>query len=48
MLLAPLSLVAQDANKFNVGLPANGVFDGSDFDTVQINNSNLHIEIPLD
>ena len=47
MVLSPLTLVGQDANRFNIGFPANGVFDGSDFDTVQINNRNLHIEIPL-
>src|SRR5229473_38465 len=39
---------AQDVtNGRNVGFPPNGVFDGSDFDNVQLNNGNLHIEIPL-
>src|SRR5258708_16498261 len=41
---------AQDqdvTNPLNIGLPANGAFDGSDFDSVQLNNGNLHIEIPL-
>src|SRR5436190_5562135 len=30
-----------------IGLPANGSFSGSSFDNVQLNNGNLHIEIPL-
>src|ERR1700722_19376435 len=34
-------------NPLNIGLPANGVFSGTDFDSVQLNNGNLHIEIPL-
>src|SRR5229473_5960784 len=39
---------AQDVtNGRNVGFPPNGVFDGSDFENVQLNNGNLHIEIPL-
>src|SRR5207302_8992023 len=43
--------LAQDAinvaNHNSIGFPQNGVFNGSDFDTVQLNNGNLHIEIPL-
>src|SRR5438105_1301042 len=35
------------ANHNSIGFPQNGVFSGSDFDTVQLNNGNLHIEIPL-
>jgi YD repeat-containing protein len=31
----------------NVGLPDNGTFHGSNIDTVQLNNGNLHIDIPL-
>src|SRR5712671_1094796 len=31
----------------NIGMPPNGVFSGSDFDSVQLNNGGLHIEIPL-
>src|SRR5271155_1936068 len=34
-------------NAYNVGLPENGVFSGSNFDSVQLNNDNLHIELPL-
>src|SRR5207302_9049298 len=43
--------LAQDAinvaNHNSIGFPQNGIFNGSDFDTVQLNNGNLHIEIPL-
>src|SRR6267154_1484168 len=46
--LAALSAWGQDmTNALNIGLPENGVFTGSDFDTVQLNNGNLHIELPL-
>src|SRR6516165_10865348 len=31
----------------NTGFPDNGVFDGDDFESVQLNNLNLHIEIPV-
>jgi RHS repeat-associated protein len=31
----------------NVGLPANGAFSGGSVDTVQLNNGNVHIDIPL-
>jgi hypothetical protein len=43
------SCLAQDPvlNGTNVGFPPNGVFSGSHFDSVQVNNANLHIEIPL-
>jgi YD repeat-containing protein len=34
-----------DAGK--VGLPINGVFSGGSIDSVQLNNGNLHIDIPL-
>src|SRR5438445_13586300 len=30
-----------------IGLPVNGAFSGSDFDLVQLNNGDLHIELPL-
>jgi len=43
-----LRVFGQDVtNPLNVGFPANGEFSGSDFDNVQINNGNLHIEIPV-
>lgn len=35
------------SNGTNIGTPENGSFSGSDFDNVQLNNGNLHIEIPL-
>jgi YD repeat-containing protein len=31
----------------NVGLPSNGVFSGGSIDSVQVNNGNLHVDIPL-
>ena len=31
----------------NVGLPTNGTLHGTDIETVQLNNGNLHIDIPL-
>jgi RHS repeat-associated protein len=31
----------------NTGIPTNGIFSGSNIDNIQINNGNLHIEIPL-
>jgi RHS repeat-associated protein len=34
-------------NNTNVGTPENGLFHGGTFDTVQLANGNLHIEIPL-
>lgn len=36
-----------DTGSQAIGLPAHGSFSGSDFDNVQLNNGNLHIEIPL-
>src|SRR6266404_8067528 len=34
-------------NRINVGFPPNGTFDGSNFDSVQLNNGNLHLDIPI-
>ena len=31
----------------NIGLPVNGVFSGGQIDSVQLNNGNLHLDIPL-
>src|SRR5262245_48241005 len=51
LVLSVLLRVASSAqainNKTNIGLPENGVFDGSSFDNVQLTNGNLHIELPL-
>lgn len=42
------NLQAQEVeNNANVGLPENGTFSGSAIDNVQLNNGNLHIDIPL-
>src|SRR5712692_10758103 len=34
-------------NDYQIGLPLHADFSGSDFENVQLNNGNLHIEIPL-
>jgi hypothetical protein len=47
LLAAVSASLAQDTNSSNIGLPPNGVFSGSGIDSVQVNNGNLHIEIPL-
>lgn len=46
-LLLASSAQGQIPNQLNTGYPDNGVFHGSDIDNVQINNSGLHIEIPI-
>src|SRR5258706_1674528 len=46
VLALPLSAQSIN-NKTAIGFPENGVFTGSDFDTAQLTNGNLHIEIPL-
>jgi RHS repeat-associated protein len=38
-------LRSQEAN--SIGFPSNGIFHGSGIDTVNVQNGNLHIEIPL-
>jgi hypothetical protein len=48
VLFISLSAQTQEVtNALNIGLPPNGIFSGSAFDNVQLNNGNLHIEIPL-
>jgi len=50
LLVASTAGIGQNAytpDVGNVGLPANGTFHGSNIDTVQLNNGNLHIDIPL-
>jgi RHS repeat-associated protein len=47
LLLARLSTAQGAPNAYQIGFPAHGDFSGSEFDSVQINNNNLHIEIPL-
>ncbi|MCI0349526.1 MAG: hypothetical protein L0Z53_08885, partial [Acidobacteriales bacterium] len=47
VLIAASATAQEIDNKSNIGLPPNGIFDGSSFDNVQLNNRNLHIEIPV-
>jgi RHS repeat-associated protein len=47
LLLTASAHSQADTNDATIGLPKNGVFDGSSFDTVQLNNGNLHLELPL-
>lgn len=49
-LMAVNLSMAQDQtvqNSSNIGMPPNGVFSGSDFESVQLQNGNLHIDIPI-
>src|SRR6266705_4135819 len=46
-VFAPACLAQDVYNEINVGTPPNGLFHGGEIDTVQLNNGNLHIEIPL-
>src|SRR5882724_10413187 len=34
-------------NDYQIGLPQHGEFSGTDFEHVQMNNNNLHIDLPL-
>ncbi len=47
VLCGSISRAQEVKNGLNIGFPENGVFTGSNFDNVQLNNGNLHIEIPL-
>jgi RHS repeat-associated protein len=49
MISAAGAASAQDAPLpiNQVGLPSNGVFSGGSIDSVQLNNGNLHVDIPL-
>src|SRR5258708_1121587 len=39
---------AQDVtNQLNTGIPENGIFHGTDIESVQVTNGNLHIAIPI-
>jgi RHS repeat-associated protein len=40
-------VAAQDPTGYATGFPPNGVFGGSDFDTVQLSNLGLHVHVPL-
>lgn len=52
LFLSAKSLAQSTASPYtpdagNIGLPANGVFSGGSIDSVQVNNGNLHVDIPL-
>jgi RHS repeat-associated protein len=40
-------LISQVSNQLNTGYPENGVFRGTDIETVQMNNGGLHVDIPI-
>jgi RHS repeat-associated protein len=42
-----IALAHGQANDYQIGLPLHGQFSGSDFEHVQMNNNNLHIDLPL-
>jgi RHS repeat-associated protein len=44
---ASFSQTAGIPNAANAGMPINGVFSGGSIDSVQLNNGNLHVDIPL-
>jgi len=46
LVLSP-TVLGQLIDFNNTGFPENGAFDGDDFESVQVNNLNLHIEIPI-
>jgi hypothetical protein len=47
-LLGSVTMSAQSTSgNMATGFPENGVFEGSAFDSVQMNNGNLHIQIPF-
>jgi hypothetical protein len=45
--LTSLSAAQGAPNDYQIGFPPHADFSGSDFENVQLNNGNLHIEIPL-
>src|SRR5712692_395805 len=47
LALAHLVLAQGAPNDYLIGFPEHADFSGSDFENVQLNNGNLHIEIPL-
>ena len=46
LFTTPLALAQDPINPTNTGQPANGVFSGTDIESVQVGNGNLHIDIP--
>ncbi len=47
LLLCPMPLMAQLSTSEERGLPANSAFSGGDIDSVNLQNGNLHISIPI-
>src|SRR5262245_49938052 len=47
VLLCAHYAAAQASNQLNTGYPENAIFHGSDMDNVQVNNGNLHVQIPI-
>jgi RHS repeat-associated protein len=47
LFFAAPNLISQVSNQLNTGYPENGVFRGTDIETVQMNNGGLHVDIPI-
>jgi RHS repeat-associated protein len=47
LFFAAPNLTSQVSNQLNTGYPENGVFRGSDIETVQMNNGGLTVNIPI-
>src|SRR5713101_1161967 len=47
MFVARLAIAQGAPNDYQIGLPQHGEFSGTDFEHVQVNNNNLHIDLPL-
>src|SRR5215467_14823574 len=46
-LISARIAVAQVPNDYQIGMPPHADFSGTDFENVQVNNNNLHIEVPI-
>jgi RHS repeat-associated protein len=47
LFCAAPDLASQVSNQLNTGFPENGIFRGSDIESVQMNNGGIHVEIPI-
>ncbi len=47
VFLARVAFAQGAPNDYQIGLPQHGEFSGTDFEHVQMNNNNLHIDLPL-
>jgi hypothetical protein len=47
LLFSPIALAQNIGNGFQIGVPQHADYSGSEFEHVQINNNNLHIDLPL-